>query len=125
MAVIEREVRNLNGFKQVREKVVAAVAPGVHDDSTKYFITGSEWFDRVTNQLWLCSDASKDAAVWAVASAGAAGAPGAAGTSQPTVMTEVARNAILVPALGQFIYNSTSNKLNFYNGATWEEVTSV
>lgn len=40
-------------------------------------------------------------------------------------MTTVERNSIAVPLAGYIIYNTTTNKLNFYNGVGWEVVTSV
>jgi len=43
----------------------------------------------------------------------------------PPRMTEVQRDAISSPAAGLMIYNTTTNKLNFYNGTAWEAVTSA
>lgn len=43
----------------------------------------------------------------------------------PPRMTATQRDAIATPATGLVIYNSTSNKLNFYNGSAWEAVTSA
>jgi hypothetical protein len=40
-------------------------------------------------------------------------------------MTTAQRNAISSPVAGMIIFNTTTNKLDFFNGATWEEVTSV
>lgn len=40
-------------------------------------------------------------------------------------MTEVERDAIASPPAGLEIYNTTTNKKNFYNGAAWEVVTSA
>lgn len=40
------------------------------------------------------------------------------------VLTEAERDA-LTATKGMIIYNSTSNKLNFYNGTGWEVVTSA
>jgi DNA-binding transcriptional regulator/RsmH inhibitor MraZ len=40
-------------------------------------------------------------------------------------MTSTQRDAISSPTAGLVIYNSTSNKLNFYNGSAWEVVTSA
>lgn len=39
--------------------------------------------------------------------------------------TTVERDALASPYAGQLIYNTTTNKLNFYNGTSWEEVTSA
>lgn len=39
-------------------------------------------------------------------------------------MTTTQRDAISSPAAGLTIYNSTTNKQNFYNGSAWEVVTS-
>lgn len=39
--------------------------------------------------------------------------------------TTTARDAISTPATGLTIYNTTTNKLNFYNGSSWEAVTSA
>jgi len=43
----------------------------------------------------------------------------------PVSKTTTERDAIPSPAPGLFIFNSTTNKLNFYNGTSWEAVTSV
>jgi hypothetical protein len=43
----------------------------------------------------------------------------------PPRMTTTQRNAITTPATGLTIYNTTTNKLNFYNSSAWEAVTSV
>jgi hypothetical protein len=40
-------------------------------------------------------------------------------------MTTAVRDAVSSPAGGSLIFNSTTNKLNFYNGTAWEAVTSV
>lgn len=40
-------------------------------------------------------------------------------------LTTVERDAIGVPIAGWLIYNTTTNKLNFYNGTAWEVVTSA
>lgn len=42
----------------------------------------------------------------------------------PPRMTTTQRDAISSPAAGLMIYNTTTNKLNFYNGTAWEAVTS-
>lgn len=34
-------------------------------------------------------------------------------------LSEVERDNILLPTFGLFIYNTTTNKINFYNGTTW------
>ena len=44
----------------------------------------------------------------------------------PPRMTTTQRNAIVAPVpAGLMIYNTTTNKLNFYNGTAWEAVTSA
>lgn len=40
-------------------------------------------------------------------------------------MTTTQRDAIPTPATGLTIFNSTTSKINFYNGAAWEVVTSA
>lgn len=40
-------------------------------------------------------------------------------------MTTTQRNAISSPATGLIVFNSSTNKINFYNGSSWEAVTSV
>lgn len=40
-------------------------------------------------------------------------------------MTTTQRDAIPTPANGLTIFNSTTNKINFYNGSAWEVVTSA
>jgi hypothetical protein len=42
----------------------------------------------------------------------------------PPRMTTVQRNAIVKPAEGAVIYNTTTHKLNFFNGNAWEQVNS-
>jgi len=39
-------------------------------------------------------------------------------------MTETQRNNISSPSVGLFIFNTTTNKMNFYNGSAWETITS-
>jgi len=43
----------------------------------------------------------------------------------PPRMTTVQRDAITSVPAGLFIYNTTTNKMNFYNGSAWEAVTSA
>ena len=43
----------------------------------------------------------------------------------PPRMTGTQRDAIAAPAAGLVVYNTTTNKLNFYNGSAWEVVTSA
>lgn len=43
----------------------------------------------------------------------------------PPRMTTTQRDAITTPATGLTIYNTTTNKLNFYSGSAWEAVTSA
>ena len=43
---------------------------------------------------------------------------------RPPSMTTTQRDAIATPIAGLMIYNNTTNKLNFYNGSSWEAVTS-
>ena len=43
----------------------------------------------------------------------------------PPRMTTVQRNAITSPAEGLLIYNTSTQKINFYNGTLWEENTSL
>jgi hypothetical protein len=40
-------------------------------------------------------------------------------------LTTTERDSIGVPVAGWLIYNTTTNKLNFYNGTAWEQVTST
>ena len=40
-------------------------------------------------------------------------------------MTTVQRDAITSPGTSLMIYNTSTNKLNFYNGSAWEQVTSA
>jgi hypothetical protein len=43
----------------------------------------------------------------------------------PPRMTTAQRDAISSPAAGLTVYNTSTNKLNFYNGSAWEAVTSA
>ncbi len=45
-------------------------------------------------------------------------------TMIPPRYTTTARDA-LSPVAGDMVYNTTTNKLNFYNGSAWEVVTSA
>jgi hypothetical protein len=40
-------------------------------------------------------------------------------------LSTTTRDGLASPVAGMFIYNSTTNKLNFYNGSAWEAVTSA
>jgi len=42
----------------------------------------------------------------------------------PTYTTTL-RDALAVKTQGMLIYNTTTNKLNFYNGSSWNEITST
>jgi len=42
----------------------------------------------------------------------------------PPRMSTFFRNLIVTPPAGLMIYNTTTSKLNVYNGTTWEQVTS-
>lgn len=42
----------------------------------------------------------------------------------PPRMTTAQRDAITTPPAGLVVYNTSTNKLNFYNGSAWEAVTS-
>ena len=44
---------------------------------------------------------------------------------RPPSMTTAQRNLIASPVAGVMVYNTTTNKLNFYNGSAWEAVTSA
>ena len=43
----------------------------------------------------------------------------------PPRMTTVQRDAITSVPAGLMVYNTTTNKLNFYNGSAWEAVSST
>jgi hypothetical protein len=69
---------------------------------------------------------------WLVVGVGGAAAASAILTATSTTqgflpprMTGTQRDAIASPAAGLMVYNSTTNKLNFYNGSAWEVVTSA
>lgn len=40
-------------------------------------------------------------------------------------MTTTQRDAIVSPESGRIIYNSTTGKINFYDGSTWRVITST
>lgn len=52
------------------------------------------------------------------------GTPIAAGI-RPPKLTTAERDALAEVEAGAVIYNTTTNKLNFYNGSAWEAVTSA
>lgn len=43
----------------------------------------------------------------------------------PQKVSTAQRDALTSVASGTLVYNTTTNKMNFYNGSTWEEVTST
>jgi hypothetical protein len=43
---------------------------------------------------------------------------------RPPVMSTSQRNSISSPATGLIVYNTTTDKINFYNGTSWQAVTS-
>ena len=47
------------------------------------------------------------------------------GLFYPPQYTTTTRNALTGISAGLVIYNTTTNKLNMYNGSTWEAVTSA
>tara|TARA_R100000808_G_C2129061_1_gene138646 strand:- start:685 stop:963 length:279 start_codon:yes stop_codon:yes gene_type:complete len=47
------------------------------------------------------------------------------GTIAAPSHTTTTRDALTNLAAGQLVYNTTTNKLNFYNGSAWEAVTSA
>ena len=47
------------------------------------------------------------------------------GALQLPSVTTAERDSIASPAAGLFIFNSTTSKLNFYDGSAWREVTST
>ncbi len=61
-----------------------------------------------------------------VGATGDTGSTGAAGDTltNPPIVTTTERD-LLTPAEGDVVYNSTTKKINFYNGTAWAAVTSV
>lgn len=49
---------------------VKTTAPSVSDDSSQSYYAGSHWLNSVTNEEYICTDASVGAAVWIVIKAG-------------------------------------------------------
>lgn len=47
------------------------------------------------------------------------------GVLNPQAYTTAERDALTTMVAGDVIYNSTTNKLNFYSGSAWEAVTSA
>jgi hypothetical protein len=43
---------------------------------------------------------------------------------RPPIMSTAQRNDISSPATGLIVYNTTTDKINFYNGTSWQAVTS-
>jgi hypothetical protein len=43
---------------------------------------------------------------------------------RPPIMSTAQRNAVSSPATGLIVYNTTTDKINFYNGTSWQAVTS-
>ena len=50
---------------------------------------------------------------------------GTVGYLIPAPFTTTERDALTNVPEAAVIYNSTTNKLNFYNGSAWEQVTSA
>jgi len=44
---------------------------------------------------------------------------------RPRQMTTTERNALATPVTGDLVYNTTTNKMNFYDGSVWKEVTNA
>ena len=82
-------------------------------------------------------DIGTDGNVWAITSDSTVTAPTltyggetvlvlhANGSVAPPTHTTAERDALATLVAGQTVYNSTTNKLNFYNGSAWEAVTSA
>ena len=73
-----------NNFKAL-STAINTTDPGVDDDSTQGFSTGSRWYNSTTTEEWICEDASPGAADWVMISllgpAGPTGPAGPAGTA--------------------------------------------
>lgn len=109
-------------------------------------VVGTDSSTSTTNRFWVNGNASIGSATYKAATAPTNGliVEGAIGigtsslnasakvqidsTTQgflPPRLTTTQRNAISSPAAGLMIFNTTTAKLNFYNGSAWEAVTSV
>jgi len=93
--------------------------------------TGGDFDTRIegdTDANLLFIDAGQDSVAIGTGSPGASAKLQVDSTTKgflPPRMTTTQRDAISSPAAGLIIYNSTTNKLNFYNGTAWEAVTSA
>jgi len=96
---------------------------------------GGLYYSHIDNSMQLLADGSARVHITSAGSVGiGTTSPNASAlldvtsTTQgllPPRMTTTQRNAISSPAAGLMIYNTTTNKLNFYNGSAWEAVTSA
>ena len=43
----------------------------------------------------------------------------------PPRMTTTERNAVVTPATGLLVYNTSTSQLNYYNGTTWQPISSI
>lgn len=91
---------------------------GAADNSTEVYLDGVTGNSYMMGSLLIGDDAS----------AAATAALELKSTTKGLLLsrlTDAQRDAIVTPAEGLMIYNTDSNKLNFYNGAAWEVVTSA
>lgn len=49
---------------RVVDNLAATTDPGVSNDNTQGYHAGSQWFNKSSRIMWMCSDASTGAAVW-------------------------------------------------------------
>lgn len=94
-------------------------------------IGGHNWFigdGTITNPVMQLANTGVTINMSGMATATASAALEVQSTTQgflPPKMTTTERDAIASPVAGLMLYNSTTNKLNFYNGTAWEAVTSA
>ncbi|MBC7743883.1 MAG: hypothetical protein H7096_02135, partial [Flavobacterium sp.] len=43
----------------------------------------------------------------------------------PPRMTTTERNAVVTPATGLLVYNTSTSQLNYYNGTAWQPISSI
>ena len=89
---------------------------------------GVNYVDWRTTELAQGSTPSAHNNLTNVEIAGSGIAQGHIDNSQPTQLPElttIERDAVTTPNGGVIIYNTTTKKLNFYNGSAWEAVTSA
>jgi len=112
---------------RVRDDLVLVVANGINSTSSAAIILNGTFYNTNTDRNHFGGAISAQTFL----RVGANGTPVASAQMQvdsttrgflPPVMTTTQKNAIASPAAGLVVYDSTTNKLQCYNGSTWNDL---